>query len=261
MVYHQHFNSLSGYRHNAHFYTDEIFEHHLHKNLEFIYVLKGTINCTVNHIRYRLQVGDCGLCLPYDIHSIKPEENTQYWVLVFSEEYVRFFMNQITGKKGEGFCFRCEEEVDLYIRRKLIENPCLTVLTLKSCLYAVCEQFLSHISIVDRDQLKTEAITAIDEYVREHHRNNISLSDIAQKMGYDYHYTSRYFKNTFNMTFIEFINIYRLETAIRLLDETELSITEIAFESGFQSLRSFHHFFKKHTNTTPTQYRRMTRKL
>lgn len=260
MVYHQPFNSLSGYQHNAHFYTDESFEHHLHKNLEFIYVIKGNVNCTVNHTQFRLGSGDCGLCLPYDLHSIRPEENTLYWVLVFSEEYIRSFTNQISGKKGDGFCFRCEPDVDQYLRQRLIVDQPLTTLTLKSCLYAISEQYLRQINMVDRGQLKTEAITVIDQYIRRHHTKNISLTDIAKKLGYDYSYTSRYFRNTFNMTFTEFINIYRLETAIRLLEETDLSVTAIALESGFQSLRSFHHFFQKHANTTPTQYRKALRK-
>jgi len=259
MVYHQPFNSLSGYQYNAHFYTNEGFEHHLHKNLELIYVIKGNVNCTIKHTQYRLGAGECGLCLPYDIHSMKPEENTQYWVLVFSEEYVRSFTKQIEGKTGDGFCFRCETDVDQYIRQKLITNQLLTTLTLKSCLYAVCEQYLNQVKIVDKGQLRTEAITVIDKYIRQNHTKSISLSDIAKELGYDYNYTSRYFRSTFNMTFTEFINIYRLETAIRLLEETDHSISAIALESGFQSLRSFHHFFQKHTNTTPSRYRKVAR--
>ena len=259
MVFHQPFNSLSGYHHNAFFYTTEGFEHHLHKNLEFLYVIRGSVHCTHNHIHYRMEAGDCGLCLPYDIHSLKPEENARYWVLVFSEEYVRTFTHSLAGKRADGFRFRCAPDVDQYIRQRLIVDQPLTTLTLKSCLYAICEQYLNQVNMVHSGQIKTEAITVIDRYIREHHTKNISLSDIARELGYDYNYTSRYFRNTFHMTFTEFINIYRLETAIRLLEETDHSITAIAFESGFQSLRSFHHFFKKHTNTTPSQYKKASR--
>ena len=71
---------------------------------------------------------------------------------------------------------------------------------------------------------------------------------------------SRHFKNVFNTNFTDFINMYRLETAVKLLDETNANITEIALESGFQSVRSFHSFFKKTMGLSPSEYRKASRK-
>ena len=59
---------------------------------------------------------------------------------------------------------------------------------------------------------------------------------------------------------LDFVNIYRLETATQLLEETNESICSIALKSGFQSVRSFNHFFKASTNTTPSQYKKTSRK-
>ena len=62
--------------------------------------------------------------------------------------------------------------------------------------------------------------------------------DVAQKYGYNYQYLSRTFNKTFKTNFKKMLNYYRLEQAIAFLDETDMSISQIAFESGFQSIRS-----------------------
>ena len=122
MIFHQPHNSLTNYNHNASFYTDTIWEHHFHKNLELIYVINGSVNCIVNNIPYSLVQGDFGLCLPYDIHSYIPENNSLYWVLVFSDDFVHFFSKQITGKIGDGFRFRLRETVKNYLEEQLINS-------------------------------------------------------------------------------------------------------------------------------------------
>ena len=236
MIFHQPGNSLTDYNFNICFYTDSVWEYHFHKNLELIYVLKGAVNCNINGISYRLNKGDFGLCLPYDIHRYEPEKDTLYWVLVFSEDYVRHFAKQISSKIGEGFTFHCNEAVENYINHQLINNSDPSIFTLKSCLYAVCEEYLNSVTLTDKKGKELKMITALSDYILENHTKNLTLSQISKKLGYDYNYMSRFFRNTFNMTFTDFVNIYRLETAIKLLEETEQSITSVALESGFQSV-------------------------
>lgn len=260
MIFHQPQNSLSYYNYNAFFYTDEIWDNHIHKNLELIYVINGSVNCCVNGNNYTLKEREYGLCLPYDIHSYVPGKDTQYWVLVFSEEYVRLFMKEISGKKGAGFKFTCDETINNYINKKLIHNKHnLSTYILKSCLYAICDEYLKNVELVKYNQMSLQTVSGIDDFIKKNHNKKITLSDVSNELGYDYNYMSRYFRNTFNMTFTEFINIYRLETAIRLLEESDLNITNIAYESGFQSVRSFNHFFKKSTNYSPSEYRKITK--
>jgi len=256
MIFHQPENSLTNYRFNAVTYTDTVWDFHFHKNMELIWVLEGAVSCTVNSRSYRLEAGDAGLCLPYDIHKYVPEKDTVYWVLVFSEDFVHAFAKQIVEKTGDGFAFRLSNPVENYLKTQLVENPDPTVFTLKSCLYAICEAYLENVRLVEKNKSKEETVSVIVDYIQKHHTQRLSLRDIANVLGYDYNYMSRCFKSIFNMTFTDFINIYRLESAIRLLRETEKSITEIAFESGFQSVRSFHSFFKKAMGTSPAQYRK-----
>lgn len=258
MIFHQPSNSMSNYSYNAVFYTDKVWDFHFHKNFELIYVLEGAVNCTINNKPYRLSAGDFGLCLPYDMHKYLPECNTHYWVLVFSEDFVSYFSNQLVGKMSDGFRFRCDEVEEKYIRSHIIDNQSPTIITLKSCLYAVCERYKNSVNLVKNDK-RNSIMCDIADYISENHTGKLSLQSLAEWLGYDYHYVSRLFHQMFNMTFSDFTNIYRLETAVRLLKDTDKSITYIAYESGFQSIRTFNDFFKKNTGLSPSVYRKASR--
>ena len=60
-----------------------------------------------------------------------------------------------------------------------------------------------------------------------------------------------------NMTCIEYMNQYRLEMASRQLAGTELPITSIALESGFNNISYFNRVFKKKFGVTPKEYRKL----
>ncbi len=260
MVIHQAHNSLSNYNFNAFHYTDKVWDYHFHRNLELIYVISGAVNCTVNNQPYRLIRGEFGLCLPYDIHRYAPESNTEYWVLVFSEDYIRYLSTQLSGKTGDGFKFSCKAAVEDFITDQLVNRNAPSTLTLKSCLYAVMEEYLNNIRLIDKSTKESRIVSFISDYVQAHHTQKVTLSDLATNLGYDYNYMSRFFHNTFNMTFSDFVNIYRLETATKLLEDTYESITSIAFKSGFQSVRAFNTFFKKSTQLSPSGYRKSFRR-
>ncbi len=259
MIFHQAHNSLSNYNYNALCYTNQVWDYHFHRNLELIYVISGAVNCTVNNQLCRLSRGEFGLCLPYDIHRYVPESDTRYWVLVFSEDYVRYLSAQLTGKTGESFRFSCKPAIEAFVTEQLINNDSPSTLTLKSCLYAVLEEYLKHIKLIDKSTKEQRISSFISDYIQKYHTQKVTLSDLATNLGYDYNYMSRFFRNTFNMTFSDFVNIYRLETATKLLEDTYESVSAIAFKSGFQSVRAFNAFFKKNTGISPSEYRKASR--
>lgn len=257
MIFHQSFNSQSNYSFNAAMYTDEIWEHHFHKNPELIWVLEGAVACTINDKAKTLDAGEMALCLPYDVHRYEPQADTRYWVLVFSEDHVRFFAKQIADKKAESIGFFPSPTVAEYTVRRLIENKTPSIFTLKSCLYGICEEYLRETVLVNKAYRDTEAFSVITAYINAHHTESITLADVAKEVGYDYNYMSRYFKKRFRMSFSEFVNVYRMETALSLLEDTGKTITDIAFESGFQSVRTFNAFFRRQMGQSPTEYRKL----
>lgn len=257
MIFHQPHNSGGRYNYNAFFYEAEAWEPHFHKNYELVYVVRGSIECTVNTSSYSLNEGDFGMCLPYAVHSIQPKTDSKYWVMVFSEDFVHTFGKQISRKKALGFTFTCDNSVKEFLLCNLIHAKAPSIYLLKACLYAACNEFKK--AILFEENKETQHIDTICSFMEQKHTEDISLKDLSQLLGYDYHYVSRYFHSMFNISFTEFLNTYRLQTALALLEDDSKKMINIAFESGFKSVRNFNYCFKKAMGMSPLEYKKASR--
>ena len=84
----------------------------------------------------------------------------------------------------------------------------------------------------------------------------LGLNDLSEKLDISRHHTSQLINEQYGKNFYEFINMYRIVEAKKLLGESEnLTIEEIAYKSGFNNRISFYKSFKKYEGMAPTQYR------
>jgi len=97
-------------------------------------------------------------------------------------------------------------------------------------------------------------------WVEENQDRDISLSDLAAKMGMSYNYTGLLFKNKTGMRFVEYLQKKRIEKSMQLLCETDMSIEEIAEAVGLVSSATFFRVFKKIAGVTPKSYREAAKK-
>ena len=93
-------------------------------------------------------------------------------------------------------------------------------------------------------------------YIEENYKKPITLGELSAHLGYDYCYLSKAFKRLFSMPFNDYVNTFRTDCALDLLTKTNMTVTEIAFESGFQSIRSFNYVFKNQTGRSPADFRK-----
>ncbi len=89
---------------------------------------------------------------------------------------------------------------------------------------------------------------------------DVTLAECAQELGYHPSYIWRVLKNTRDITFTDYIAEQKLRIATRLLEETELSVSEIAERLSYSNAQNFIRLFKKHMGITPGQYRKHRRK-
>ncbi len=89
---------------------------------------------------------------------------------------------------------------------------------------------------------------------------NVSLGSLADQIGLSERQVSRLFREEFGMTFREYLTELRIERARALLLDTELTIIEIAGETGWSSLPHFNAIFRRRTGTTPSQFRERSRR-
>lgn len=92
-------------------------------------------------------------------------------------------------------------------------------------------------------------------YIKENYSKDISLDDIAKKIGLNASYFSQLFKQKTGKTFVHFKSEVRLQEAMRLLCQPEKNVTEVALDVGFNDITYFARAFKKYTGLSPSEFR------
>ncbi len=106
------------------------------------------------------------------------------------------------------------------------------------------------------DQTKNDRLSDIFEYVKEHFKEDISLVEIAKIANLTPTSFCRMFKTKTKKHFVEYLNEIRVSNACKYLIETEMGMSEIAYQCGYKTASNFNKLFKKLTGTTPKEYRK-----
>ena len=255
MIYQGH-NSYGNRNCNFYTYGQYFWVPHFHKNIEWIYALRGNTVITVNDAEKTLQPGECALILPNQIHSVKSCRDSLVWIAVFSEDFVSEFSSFMKNKQGSEISFFPDEEAVPVFRSVMMGRP--GEFLLKSAFYLICDQYLKHVAVEPKGKSNEAMICRILDYVTEHYAEDVSLHRVAELFGYEYHYLSRILNRDYKIRFKDFLNEYRVSRAVDLLDQGKGSVTDVALECGFQSIRNFNHVFKSVTGKTPGEYRKNT---
>lgn len=94
------------------------------------------------------------------------------------------------------------------------------------------------------------------QLIRERHSEHVSLAEIAEAVELSRERLSRLFHQTLGITFSDYLNEVRLGEARQRLANQTITITEIAYASGFQSLSQFNRRFRAAEGMSPGQYRK-----
>lgn len=109
--------------------------------------------------------------------------------------------------------------------------------------------------IKKRFSTKNKRIETIHQYLMKNYRQEVDLSAIADMVNMAEGSVCRFFKSQMGMTIFEYLNKLKVDFAKQLLMDKNLSIAEVAEDSGFNNLSHFNKQFKKVTNLQPTEYR------
>lgn len=96
------------------------------------------------------------------------------------------------------------------------------------------------------------------QFIRKNYMNRISLQDIARKCHYSASHFSMLFKAYTDMSFISYLNDYRLERARQLLLSSQKGIADIASSVGFNDAKYFTRLFIRKYGVTPNSCRKVT---
>jgi len=99
-------------------------------------------------------------------------------------------------------------------------------------------------------------LARVRRYVDEHHDQPLRLREVAVSIGLSPSRLSHLFTEKVGLPFQVWIRLERVSRARALLSATDLSVTEVTYRVGFQSLRSFERAFKRFTGMTALEFRR-----
>jgi AraC-like DNA-binding protein len=105
-----------------------------------------------------------------------------------------------------------------------------------------------------REPIRFHPAEAMRE-IRERCADQLSLSEIASRYGFNPSYFSRIFHRHAGMPLVEFINRARIQKSCHLLKRSDASIIEIALAAGYNNLSHFNRYFRRIMGMSPRQYR------
>lgn len=107
---------------------------------------------------------------------------------------------------------------------------------------------------IELAQSKNQYVRGVISEIRSHYAEKISIEAMADEMGISASYLSRKFKDVTGHTFLDFLNKYRVQQAVHLLNNGQYRVYEISDMTGFSDYKHFCKVFKKYTLLSPTGF-------
>ncbi len=238
----------------------------LHRNFEILIVERGEALCFIDGREYRVKEGEAAFISPLQFHSFKTLGDSSLRRVTFCENIVLTLAIAIKQMKAECpivtpkkefLSYFLSEMNDLFGTKEVSFKrimPLSKKIRVKGLLYDIGGCFLSQAKLVPFTNSKNSVIDVI-HYISKNYTTDITLRDAASSLGYNHQYLSRELNKTLGVNFSTILNQYRINHAYALLKDTSLPINQIAFESGFKSIRNFNHVCAEMFGKTPRELR------
>lgn len=251
-------------------YKNMTFLAHHHTEFEIIRVSVGSAEVVVNNVAFSLKQGDILLCQSGNIHySEHLNGNNELEFILINPSLIQsrsaplaLETQHITAEGLEKFNLKTSAEKffmdisrELEAREPFYENVIQN--SLRCFLYLLMRYFPNESANKTIAGVKSlPFISDALSYMEAHFSENLSLEQVAKSVNIEAGYFSRVFKKYVGLNFVAYRNLIRLKNAITLLQETDTSITDIAFGCGFQNIRTFNRVFAQYTQKSPIEFRK-----
>lgn len=262
-------------------YDKGYFLDHWHPEIEFTYIIEGEILYTINGFELLLKEGQGIFCNQNMMHSGKMHnrQECRYLSVTFLPKLIYGFeLSRIKTKyideivknpslshlllldndQGARNILEILSEINTLqlINKEINELKLLTLLTsIWMNLYDCFEKSKDELSVCSYNEKELNRLKKILEYIHNNYGSKISLEEIAGTINICTNECCRFFKKHMNATISAYLSDYRIEKSLYLLDNTDLSITELAHDIGFSSGSYFTQVFREKMGFTPNQYR------
>lgn len=234
---------------------------HLHNVIEIVYVVKGTLEIGVGMDLFHMNTEDLAVVFPNMVHHYQ----------VFAKGVNRAYYIQISPSLCEMFAERLskccpenpvvpKEKMEPVLRAvldDLIRADVSDVTLIQGYIQIILAKCFKQYHFVEKNSIgKDDIIYQTVAYISEHYLEEISLDIMAHDLGINKFTLSRVFSGTFHSSFNQYLNDARLNHAVACMERSDMSITDIWLESGFNSQRTFNRAFKEKYKVSPIEYKK-----
>jgi len=249
---------------------------HKHADIEVLTVLNGICCMTINNRNIHLKKNECLIVFPDTLHSfsVSGGEKCKLLNLLFRPGHIMDLLEIPGLEKNLGFFYELKTNRRSYLRladSRLIRNiteriygeaendGILSEALLRnyfSELYLQLSRILDNTYNMFNRSFNHHVSDALT-FIHDFYNDNISVENVAANTGISARQLSRLFMMTMDMTVTDCINFLRIKKAKELLEETDMSLTQIALLTGFSTSQYFSTCFKKHEGKSPNAYRKL----
>lgn len=255
-------------------------ELHKHDFYELVIVFDGEGTHYIVNEKYHISQGDIFLIKPGIKHGYGNTKNLKIINLLYLPEQLKLSLYDLSNSPGYHAFFEVEPAMRkqhefksrLHLNSGKLEYIKKLVNSIDKelnfdkpdALFMAVSYFMQAIGFIARSYTKTEIPEQMDilylseviSYIEMNYQHNITIADLAQKASMSEITLYRMFKKAFNMSPINYIISVRITFAQEMLNNSTLSISEIAYASGFNDSNYFSKIFKKNKGVSPRQYRK-----
>lgn len=248
---------------------------HWHDELEIIYVKSGFLTVNISGENYIGKPGDAFVVSPGNLHFMGSQTGTvDYFTFLFPLKYIAFRSDDMLDDKlieplNSGHLMispeikdtvkeQCEQLAGVYAAEidkseSKITNQIKKKIILLQFIHELWKKgFIVENDTTGRNTVEKEMVS----YIQQNYTGKILLREFGEQFHLSEKYISRYFKEHFHITLSQYVTYLRLEHAKQMLQETDISVTEVAMQSGYQNISYFIRSFKKTYGVSPLKYRK-----
>lgn len=239
---------------------------HWHDYYEFELFLEGACIHSFGNSTQTLKKGSAYLITPIESHGIEFTSDSVVLNFRFNMNFfppnIAEFISTLTNATAD-----FNEEEMKYITERIERvyndkfNSVFYLEMAQSILTEIIILFIRKLNIKKLSLTSVPLVQQATNYIKNNFRKDLSLKTIALELSVTPKHLGSIFKQKMNINFNDYLNNLRLNYACNLLVSTDLSIKEIAFNSGYNSEQYFIYIFKKYIRLTPSEYKNLSHSL
>lgn len=231
----------------------------IHNSFLLIVMMAGALNYQTRKQRGTLRVGQALLLDCNQPHSYQAQEECSFTFIHFDGAQSREICEQINRSSGN--CIRLTDSTRMhemvgelmgYMRDDRRVNEAQT----SAMLYGILMVLMESSGVSGEGNIGNSIVDQAIEYIQTHLSDRLSVESIAANAGYSPGYFSHVFTRETGMSPYRFVVRSRMDSAMQLLQTSGMSIQDIAFQVGFNSVSNFCYAFRKEKGLSPHECRK-----